>query len=182
MSRANLIRIMLLIASVLLALGLVGPCMTVQPSMGATFDTWLRLLRPDELEPTTYSILGGIMELMRGESLWLGILLLAFSAIFPTFKLSAQFAAVSAVQRGGTGGRAAAIAHHAGKYSMLDVMVIAVILITFKGLPGESTLTLHWGLLAFASSVVLSIVASLLMKGLGPRPSPEAQATDEGAS
>ncbi|MEM6260132.1 MAG: paraquat-inducible protein A [Planctomycetota bacterium] len=154
----------LAVASCLLGLGLVAPCMTIQPSMGETFDTWLQLLEPSELEPTTYSILGGILELMQTDSLALGLVLLAFSVVFPAFKLATLWWALNA-QRLGQAGRAALwFTHHAGKFSMLDVMVIAVLVVAIKGLPGETKVAIGWGLFAFAVSVVLSIIASLLLK------------------
>lgn len=167
MTRARLmIRLLLAGASVLLGIGLVAPCMTVVPSVGETWDNWLRWLKPDELEPTTYSMLGGILELMRGDSLWLGILLLAFSVVFPSVKLATQWWGVGEIVAGRQGGFALWFSHHAGKFSMLDVMVIAVLIIVIKGLPGETTIRVQWGIFAFAASVLLSMVASLLIKRL----------------
>ncbi|MGB0767247.1 MAG: paraquat-inducible protein A [Phycisphaeraceae bacterium] len=157
------VRLLLVPASVLLGLGLVSPCMTIQPSMGSGVDTWLRLLKPDELEPSTYSILGGILELMRSDSLWLGMLLFAFSVVFPSIKLATLWWGVSALGRGEPGGAALWLTHHAGKFSMLDVMVIAVFILAVKGLPGDTAVRIDWGLFAFAGSVVLSIVASILV-------------------
>ena len=174
MKNALLIRLVLCLASVLLGLGLVGPCMTVSPSMGQPWDSWLAWLDPSELEPTTYSILGGILELMRTDSLGLGLLLLAFSVIFPAFKLATLWWAATVLKQGKPTGPAIWITHHGGKFSMLDVMVIAVFIVAIKGLPGDTEVTIAWGLFAFAGSVVLSIVASLLVKRL------EQGASDQG--
>ena len=160
------IRMVLILASILLGLGLVAPCMTIRPSMGQTWDSWLRLLEPSQLEPTTYSILGGIIELMRTDSLGLGLLLLAFSVVFPAFKLATLWWAVSVLKQGQPGGAALWITHHAGKFSMLDVMVIAVFIVAIKGLPGETQVTIGWGLYAFAGAVLLSIIASLQVQRL----------------
>lgn len=164
------IRLLLAAASVLLGLGLVAPCMTIQPSMGEPWDSWLRLLDPSELEPTTYSILGGIMELIRTNSLGLGLLLMAFSVVFPAFKLATLWWAVSVNKLGTAGGAALWITHHAGKFSMLDVMVVAVLIVAIKGLPGDTDIAIGWGLYAFAGAVLLSIVASLQLKGLERQP------------
>jgi uncharacterized paraquat-inducible protein A len=175
-----MIRLLLLAASVLLGVGLVAPCMTIQPSMGEPWDSWLTLLDPSELEPTTYSILGGIFELMRTDSLWLGLILLAFSVVFPAFKLATLWWAVSVLKQGQPGGPALWITHHGGKFSMLDVMVIAVFIVAIKGLPGDTQVTIGWGLFTFAASVVLSIVASLMVKRLEHASEPEK--ASEGAS
>lgn len=158
-----MIRLILMVASVLLGLGLVGPCMTITPSMGEPWDSWLVWLDPSELEPTTYSILGGILELMRTNSLALGLLLMAFSVVFPAIKLATLWWGVTVLRQGSPNGWALWITHHAGKFSMLDVMVIAVLIVAIKGLPGDTDIAINWGLFAFASSVLLSIVASTLV-------------------
>lgn len=155
------IRLVLIVASVLLGLGLVAPCMTISPSMGEPWDSWLAWLEPSELEPTTYSILGGILELMRTDSLGLGLILLAFSVVFPSVKLATLWWGVTVLKQGQPTGWALWITHHAGKFSMLDVMVVAVFIVAIKGLPGDTDITINWGLFAFAASVVLSIVASI---------------------
>jgi len=183
MSRATLwTRLVLCLASVLLGLGLVGPCMTVQPSMGQPWDSWLTLLEPSELEPTSYSILGGILELMRTDSLALGLILLAFSVVFPAFKLATLWWAVTVLRQGKPGAAALWITHHCGKFSMLDVMVIAVFIVAIKGLPGDTEVTIAWGLFAFAGAVVLSIVASLQVKRLEQASADRGELTPEGAS
>lgn len=175
MTRASLtISLVLVLASVLLGLGLVAPCMTIQPSMGEPWDSWLQLLDPSELEPTTYSILGGILELMRTNSLWLGIVLLTFSVVFPAFKLATLWWAATVMKPRTPGGPALWITHHAGKFSMLDVMVIAVFIVAIKGLPGNTDVIIGWGLYAFAAAVILSMIASLLVKRLEIGNSPPA--------
>lgn len=49
---------------------------------------------------------------------------------------------------------------------MLDVMVIALIIVAMKALPGGTTITVGWGLYAFAASVLTSMAASILVKKL----------------
>lgn len=131
--------------------------------MGETWDSWLKLLDPSELQPTTYSILGGILELMRTNSLALGLLLMAFSVAFPAIKLATLWWGVTVLQQGSPSGWALWLTHHAGKFSMLDVMVIAVLIIAIKGMPGDTDITIQWGLFAFAASVLLSIIASIMV-------------------
>lgn len=177
-----MIRLLLAIASVLLGLGLVAPCMTIQPSMGETWDSWLALLDPGELTPTTYSILGGILELIRTDSLGLGLILLAFSVVFPAFKLATLWWAIDALKHGKPSGAALWITHHAGKFSMLDVMVIAVFIVAIKGLPGDTKVAIGWGLFAFAGAVVLSMLASLLVRRLETAPNAGTDPSTEDAS
>lgn len=49
---------------------------------------------------------------------------------------------------------------------MLDVMVIAVFIVAIKGLPGDTTVRIGWGLFAFAGAVLLSMIASLWVRRL----------------
>ena len=60
-------------------------------------------------------------------------------------------------------------AHHAGKFSMLDVFVVGLIVLAIKGLPGGSRVTLGWGVAAFAASVVLSILSAILIQRMERR-------------
>ena len=159
MRSPHLIRGLLVLASVLLGLGLVAPCMTIHPNFGA-YTSWVQWLKPDLAATTTYSILGGIFELMRGEGPAIGVLLLAFSVVFPAVKLATLWWGLTRVQQGQPGGVALWVTHHAGKFSMVDVMVVAMIVIAIKGLPGGTHITVGWGLFVVAPSVIVTMVAS----------------------
>ena len=162
--KTRLVRMLVLPAAVLLGLGLVAPCMTIETSFGR-YDGWLRLIAPEMLaeQIVTYSLLGGILKLIETGDLWIGLILLAFSVCFPTVKLAVMAYANEVVRRGGTGGLPLRLAHHAGKFSMLDVTVLGLFILVIKGLPGRSELRLEWGIWAFTASVLLSLVASLLL-------------------
>ena len=156
------------VSAVLLGAGLAGPCMAVEPAFGS-LDGWVRLLKPDLARPTQYSVFGGIATLIRNGSVALGVLLLAFSVVFPTAKLAVMSAATAALAAGEPTGRLMKLAHHAGKFSMLDVFVVGLIVLAIKGLPGGSRVTLGWGVAAFALSVVVSIITGLLIQRLERR-------------
>ena len=154
------IRAGLAASAVLLGVGLAGPCMAVEPAFGK-MEGWVRLLKPDLARPTRYSVFGGIVTLIQNGNLALGVLLLAFSVVFPTVKLGVMAGATAALADGRSSGALMGLAHHAGKFSMLDVFVVGLLVLAIKGLPGGSKVTLGWGVAAFAGSVVLSILASL---------------------
>lgn len=156
-----LVRPLVLISAALLGFGLVAPCMSVVTDFGR-YDGWLRLLAPEMQRQSTYSLLGGIFAIMQHGNIGLGVLLLAFSCVFPTLKLMLMAWANEALALGRPAGRMFRLAHHAGKFSMLDVMVLAMLVIAIKGLPG-SELRLEWGVWAFAGSVILSLLISLLL-------------------
>jgi paraquat-inducible protein A len=158
--RLWVIRACLVVSAALLGAGLAGPCMSIEPAFGS-MDGWVRLLKPDLAKPTHYSVVGGIVKLIQNGSTGVGLLLLGFSVIFPTVKLAVMAAASVALAGGRRPGPLMKLAHHAGKFSMLDVFVVGLIVLAIKGLPGGSRVTLEWGVTMFAASVVLSLVASL---------------------
>ncbi len=166
--RATLLATLLLLSAVGLGLGLVAPCMTVIPRLGE-FTGWVEVLRPDELRPTTYSVLSGINAMRTHGSPGLAALLLGFSVVFPALKLAAMAWGTAALRLGVRPHAAVALTHHLGKFSMLDVMVIGLLVIAIKGLPGGSEVILGWGVYAFAASVAVSLWASILLHGSRPR-------------
>ena len=156
------VRFLTLLAAALLGLGLVAPCMTIRPAFGE-YETWVRLLNPDFTRPTTYSVLTGILAMMHGGNRGLGVLLLAFSCFFPTVKLALMAWGTQTLADRRRAGIWLTLAHHTGKFSMLDVLVLALIVVAIKGLPGGSRITLGWGVWAFAASVVLALIVSMML-------------------
>lgn len=159
--KLGVIPVMLLASGVALGLGWVGPCMTLVPGFGV-LDGWVRLFVPDEfVEPTTYSILTGIVALWDENHVGLAALLAGFSIAFPAAKLAVMGYGHAAVVAGKRTGPAWWLAHHSGKFSMLDVLVVAVLVIAVKGMPGDSFVVVGWGLWSFALSVGLSMLAAM---------------------
>jgi paraquat-inducible protein A len=163
-----MIRLLTLLAAATLGLGLVAPCMTVAPGFGE-FDGWVKLLKPELSKSTTYSVLSGILAMIRHGSVGVGLLLLGFSVIFPAIKLAVMAWSAQSVAQRRSPGVLLKLAHHTGKFSMLDVLVVALIVIAIKGLPGNTSISLGWGVWAFAGSVVLSLVISILLHRLEKR-------------
>lgn len=162
------IRACLVVSAILLGAGLAGPCMSIEPAFGQ-MDVWIRLFKPEMARATHYSVVGGILKLIQNGSVGIGLLLLGFSVIFPTVKLAVMAAASVALAGGKRPGLLMKLAHHAGKFSMLDVFVVGLIVLAIKGLPGGTRVTLQWGVLMFAASVLLSLVASLGVSALERR-------------
>jgi uncharacterized paraquat-inducible protein A len=151
---------MLWAAHILLGLGLAAPCMTVVPRMGAHtgLARWLGLLE----EPRTYSILSGIRALVAADGLWIGLLLLLFSVVFPVAKLIALRVAISERSRGKASNRLHRLLAGAGKYSMADVFVIALLVVVSKSFPGGTRVELRWGIYAFAAAALLTMLVAAL--------------------
>ena len=172
---------LLSLSAVALGLGLVGPCMTIVPRMGR-FTGWVRALRPDQLEPTTYSILSGIAAMREHGNAGIAAVLLGFSVVFPILKLAAMAGGAAALYAGQRPHHAVRLTHHLGKFSMLDVLVIGLLVLAVKGLPGGSEVRLGWGVAAFAASVLLSLLATLLLHQVRPRPRSPAACGDPDAA
>ena len=154
------LQVLLVAASILLGVGLFAPCMTLQPSYGNV--TWLaRLIDPDLVAATTYSLLDGIRSLLTDSNVFIGVVVLLFSVVFPLWKLGVYWAATAQLASGQEPGAPVRWVNQLGKWSMLDVFVLAVLVVAVKGLPGGSRVEIEWGAAAFCASVLLSIYISL---------------------
>lgn len=164
----------LLVCAVLfLFLGLTLPAFTMQPSLGGGFIEWWVDVFSGKMTATTFSILGGIGKLFADGETILAIIILSFSVIFPTAK--ALLLLVIVGNEGGlvrlSSGLSAKLhdkgmkyASYLGKYSMVDVLVISVIVVAFKGFPGGSKVVAEVGIYCFALQVVLSLIGTHYLK------------------
>lgn len=109
-----------------------------------------------------FSLVGGIMELFRGGQVFIGIVLLVFSVIFPYAKLAALLVATSSLVS--LSPLARKRLHHVavitGKYSLLDILVVAlmIILVKFKNLAEVRAMP---ATVLFCVAIFLSIAAGL---------------------
>ena len=151
-----------LISAILLGLGLSGPTLTIYPRAGEY--TWvIEFLSPEELVPTTYSILGVIGKLLDGGDLFLGVILGLFSVVFPITKLGLYWVAAGC---GSDVGRASGLlrwTHRAGKFSMAEVFAPALMVVVVKTLPGGSTASVEWGAYVFVASILGAIFVSFAL-------------------
>src|SRR5581483_1719428 len=89
-------------------------------------------------EERTFSLIGGIMELFSTNQALIGLVLLVFSVIFPFAKLIALLIATSSLVPLSSRVRQRLhwLATITGKYSLLDILVVAIVivLVKFKGL------------------------------------------------
>lgn len=144
-------RLLLWLAHALLGVGLCAPCMTVTPRMEplGRLGEWLGLVKA----PETYSVLTGILALLRGGNVLVGVALLFFSILFPVAKLVA-------IRVGTHEGTTPLWAQRLGKYSMVDVFVLALLVVASKSFPGGTTVELRWGAYAFAAAALLTMGAT----------------------
>jgi hypothetical protein len=154
-----MIRLLILASSILLGLGLVAPTMTIYPKAG-NFSWLVELVDPESVLPVTYSIVGIIAELASINDWFLVFVLSIFSIFFPIIKLY-LFWVVSFSSQNSKLINAYSIASRLGKFSMAEVFVLSLALISLKTLPGGTEVNLNWGCYVYFLSVVLSIATSL---------------------
>lgn len=116
-------------------------------------------------EQRQFSLLGGIAQLWRdGHRVIAGVLLL-FSVVFPFAKLAALLLATSGLAPLSEGSRRALhrVADVSGKYSLLDVVVIAMLIVLIK-FRGFAQVTAEPGLVWFCAAVLLSLAAGATVR------------------
>ena len=121
----------------------------------------------------TYSIWAGIAELWKGEHYLLAALVFLFSMIFPVVKLLGLawiwVAPMAAARRD----RAADWIGQLGKWSMVDVFVVAILVVLIKA-QDLADAEAGIGIYLFAAAIVLSMIASVtverLARGAGSTP------------
>lgn len=139
--------LLLAVAVLALPFGLLLPTVTISKVGG--------------ISESTYSVVTGIFDLARSGNLFLALVIFVFSFLFPIVKLSAL--GVMWFTKMDSDSRERAL-HHLkvlGKWSMLDVFVIAVFVgaVQFGFLASASP---RFGLFLFSGTVILSMVATFL--------------------
>jgi paraquat-inducible protein A len=111
-------------------------------------------------EERSFSLLSGIMELFHTQQTLIGLVLLVFSVIFPFAKLASLLIATSSMVSLSPAARKRLhfLASVTGKYSLLDILVVAIIivLVKFKGLAEAHA---QFGTTLFCIAIFLSILA-----------------------
>lgn len=146
----------------LLACGLFAPCMTITPRLEphTGLAEWLGLVD----RPETYSIFSGVWKLLRGGNVAIGVVLLVCSVLIPLAKLVAYRAGLADLRSGRPVTPTHRLAAAIGKYSMVDVFVIALFVFSSQTFPGGTEIELLWGTYAFGGAALLSIAVGF---GLG---------------
>ncbi|MDF2180852.1 paraquat-inducible protein A [Neptuniibacter sp. CAU 1671] len=120
----------------------------------------------------TFSVISGISGLFERGNLLLGLLLLAFSVCVPLLKMGLLFRLVnhgrlSTVRLK----RLLYLMHDYGRWAMLDVLVVAVLVVMVK-LGAFASIEVHPGLYLFAGAVLMIMLLTGVVVKLH-QPSPE---------
>ena len=133
-----LVNLLLGLLAVVFAIGIWAPILTLK-----------KLL----IVQNTFSILSGVTQLARDGQYGLFSLLTAFTLVLPCLKIGVLFAAWNSRPKQA---HFLAWLSTLGKWSMLDVFVVAMLIASVK-LGALATIEVHYGLYVFAAAVVLMI-------------------------
>ena len=153
-------KLLIILSSIFLGIGLVSPTMTIFPKAGEL--TWLmEILDPESMLPVTFSIVGIIIELANSMEWLLVLVLTFFSVLFPITKLYLFWAASCESRENSNIGWIASVVGKLSKFSMAEVFVLSLVLISLKTLPGGTDVQLEFGCMIYLLSVILSTLSSL---------------------
>ena len=138
--QARRVRWLLLVALLLFAAGIVAPMMTISKFIVVT---------------NTFSVVSGVTELLRSGNYVLCVVVAAFSIVLPLLKLGVLYRIVAGRRHNGAQlTRYLHLMHHYGRWAMLDVMVVAVLIVTVK-LGAIASIQVHYGLYIFGAAVLM---------------------------
>jgi paraquat-inducible protein A len=134
--------VLLVVTAIMLAVGLSAPILTLEKFF---------------IIDNTFSIFSGLVQLLEEGRIFLFVIILLFSVVMPIIKLGVLFRLL-----GSTVGSSEALhrylhlMHQYGKWSMLDVFVVALLVVAVK-LGAVASVETHYGLYAFGSAVLLTM-------------------------
>lgn len=135
------LRVLIGLTLLSLVLGLFAPMLTIEKFI---------------VVENTFSVVSGIIELLEEGQWLLFVLLAAFSIGLPLLKLFVLYRLVASTATAAHYQRHLARMHDYGKWSMLDVFVVAVLVVALK-LGYIFDVQVHIGLYAFAVAILLTM-------------------------
>ena len=139
-SRRTLLRVLVMATALLFVAGLVSPILTLSKFIVVS---------------NTFSIVSGILELWQNGRYFLFVLVLGFSVVLPLLKLYVLFCLTGDFVTGSPRlRRYLHLMHSYGRWAMLDVMVVAILIVTVK-LGVVASVEVHYGLYLFGGAVLM---------------------------
>ena len=105
---------------------------------------------------SSFSVISGVIELSLNGQILLSIVVAGFSILLPIMKIGVLLRLLSQREMMDTAKikRYLHLMHEYGRWAMLDVMVVAVLIVTVK-LGAVASVQVHYGLYVFGAAVVL---------------------------
>ena len=149
------INILLILATVVFAIGIWAPLLTLKKLI---------------FVKSTFSVLSGISQLFEEGQYGLFVLIAGFTLLLPAIKMIVLFVTLNGKYELAWQHRWVGWLSLLGKWSMLDVFVVAVLIASVK-LGSIAKIEIHYGLYVFASSVLLMMVSThLILRRVGNKP------------
>jgi paraquat-inducible protein A len=140
--KARRLRLLIALSSLLLVMGLLSPIITLEKFV---------------VIENTFSVLSGVIQLLKEGQWFLFLVVSAFSIVLPVLKLGVLYLLVgSRVPDKQRLHRYLHWMHLYGKWSMLDVFVVAILVVAVK-LGAIANVEMRYGLYAFAASVLITM-------------------------
>ena len=134
------LRWLLVITSLLLIAGFVMPMMTITKFM---------------MVSNSFSIMSGIWQLLQDGQFFIFIIVACFSIVLPLAKISLLFNLLHPnTTHPNQRKKLLQLMHDYGRWAMLDVMVVAILIVTVK-LGAIASIQVHSGLYIFGLAVLL---------------------------
>jgi paraquat-inducible protein A len=157
------VRLLILFSSAFLGIGLVAPTISIEPLKRSPWAWLVKLWDQEATETVTYSIFGAIRELFLSDNFFLALVLGLFSVVFPIFKLSLYWLATDPHPNSTSVASLLKWTARLSKFSMVEVLFLALLILTVKTLPGGSEATIQWGAYLFVASALGSMIVPMLI-------------------
>ena len=154
---------MLAFTLLLLIIGLVAPIITMKKFV---------------LVENTFSVFSGVIELLREGQLFLFFIITGFSILLPLLKIGVLYQLLSMKEDDSAYlDRYLHWMHLYGKWSMLDVFVVAVLVVAVK-LGAIASVEMRYGLYAFTAAVILTMFVTARVVSLSEKLEQQANNSD----
>ena len=110
----------------------------------------------------SFSILSAITQLLFDGHWFIFFFVAGFSLVLPLFKLVLLYRLIHHQQRTTKTQYWLQLMHQYGRWSLLDVMVIAILIVSVK-LGAIASVEIHYGLYIFTSAIILIMVVTHLI-------------------
>ncbi|WP_255854793.1 paraquat-inducible protein A [Marinobacterium rhizophilum] len=151
--RAWQLRLLLALTALLLLVGLYAPMLTIEQFL---------------FIQSSFSVMSGTWQLLVQGQYLLFLLIAGFSIVLPALKLLVLLRLTgAAIHHDSRLPRYLKLMHDYGRWSMLDVFVVAVLVVTVK-LGAIAQVQVHYGLYAFCAAVLLTLFITACISRLGP--------------
>jgi paraquat-inducible protein A len=141
-TESRVLLVLLVITASSLAVGLTSPILTLEKFF---------------IVENTFSIFSGLVQLLEERRIFLFVIILLFSVVLPIIKLAVLFRLlISRTHSNEALHHYLHLMHQYGKWSMLDVFVVALLVMAVK-LGAVASVETHYGLYCFGSAVLLTM-------------------------